>query len=205
MRPFEDEIWDEAQWEAFLRQLESRRERHWGAPEGSDPLELLGLGPSWRRWLELPPEEPPRFAEAEEEDLLQWGPARDPLYQQAQALGAAVLRWAYRQPIAHKDGPFVHFVDQVLQIAARLAAAYGLGWEREVLGGVIAYHRRALEHANGALEGLHELPKRPGRIDRARYRSWAEALLELRNALALRLEALRERFAAGLEGPFWDL
>nr|BCX01280.1 MAG: hypothetical protein KatS3mg041_1326 [Bacteroidota bacterium] len=203
MRPFEDEIWDEARWEAFLRELESRRERHWGPPEGSDPLELLGLGPSWRRWLEAGPEEPSLSEEEAEERF--WSAEQDPLYREASRLSAAVVRWSYRRPIAHKDGPFVHFVDQVLQIAARLAAAHRLGWEREVLGGVIAYHRRALEHANEALSTLYELVRMRGRISVARYRLWAETLLELRNALALRLEALRERFQSGLEGPFWAL
>jgi hypothetical protein len=121
-----------------------------------------------------------------------------PVYQAARALATTVLRWSEPIPTDDKDGDFVQFCSNALQIAAKLSGGHAVGYERDVLGGNIAYAKRGLTAANAALDALHGLRAAPY-MRPADYRRLYEATYEVRNAVALHVLRLRERFERGTD------
>jgi hypothetical protein len=225
------EIWDEYQWEDFLREADRRTDLYlrlleayvrdnppppedaadddhaewqralddhlaermgWSFGTQDDaPHELNDAGDEpdegedWKAGL---PEQYPEEQDAE--DL--------PLYQLAEAFGEAVLSWADTIPEAQKDVLLVEACANALQVAAKLAGGHGMGYELESLGGNIAYTKRALHAANRALAALHALGDAPF-VTEADYRHLYEQGFELRNAVGLHVQTLREQFEKGIE------
>lgn len=157
-----------------------------GAVEEFDP-EDLGL-----------PEDPPEEGEDWKSGLAELYPETQdvtelPLWQAADAFGQAVLEWSDTVPERYKDDALVEVCANALQVAAKLAAAHGMGYETEVLGGNIAQTKRALAAANRALVALQSLRDAPFLAPRD-YRRLYEQGFEVRNAVGLHVQALRERF-----------
>ena len=121
-------------------------------------------------------------------------PADDPLLAEAERIAEAVLAWADALPDDPPESAVADLVGAVLDVGGELAKARSFGTDREFLGGAIVCTRRALAAANTAFDALHGL-----RASRPFPRALAEALYELRNAVALALPDLRDRFARGVD------
>ena len=121
-----------------------------------------------------------------------------PVYQGACDLSVEVLDWAYALSGDDKDSRLVHFCAHVAQIPAHVARGYGIGHERDTLGGNIACVKRGLSDANAALDLLARM-KPALYMDPATYRRLYEQAYEVRNALALYLQDLRDRFDLGVD------
>jgi hypothetical protein len=121
-----------------------------------------------------------------------------PIYQQAFALTRRVMDWSDGVPGGVKDSTLVQFCANVMQVPAKVAEGHAIGYERDMLGGNIACVKRALTAANSALQRLHQLKREPY-MDRATYRALYEETYELRNALGLYVQDLRDRFNLGID------
>ncbi|MEM1125340.1 MAG: hypothetical protein AAGI71_01720 [Bacteroidota bacterium] len=227
--PWEDpdgreDVWDEEQWEAFLRAQDRRVRRymdlvhaymiHWPPPEPDAPARR-----SWEDGLRayiarkgLHPDDPilaaffsetrpfvepdPEDEEPTEESWLEVDNLA--LFQQATALVTDVLTWTNALSITVKNATLVDYCSHLTQIPVHLAKGHRFGTERDALGGYIACVKRALTHANQALGELAD-QKGAAYMTPARYATLYERTYELRNALGLYVQHLRERFNLGVD------
>lgn len=121
------------------------------------------------------------------------------IYNDARELAAHVLQWAERihpktQGKKHND-----FVSSVLKIGAKVAAGYSFGFEQGLIGGNIAYTKKALYHANDALAILQSNLRKSSHFSKGEYGEMHAQLFELRNSIGIYIQELRERFNLGLE------
>lgn len=121
-----------------------------------------------------------------------------PVYGQASALATDVLDWAHGLAVGAKDSTLVQYCACATQITAYIARGHGFGFERDALGGNIACAKRALAVANAALALLREMRHAPY-MDASQYRRLYEQTYEVRNALGLYVQELRERFDLGID------
>lgn len=219
---FEDEIWDEEQWEAFLRQSDEIVRRYMDLlfayladdppPDAADTEARRAWEQRLRRFLEEKGfEQDPAlfhpFADDDADDPDAPDEAmperpdgyRDiPVYRKAAALAGRVLDWTNRLPGDVKDSSLVQFCSAITQIPANIAKGHGIGYEREMIGGNIACAKRGLAAANSALEQLREMRPAPY-MDEERYLQLYEQTFEVRNALGLYVQDLRARFNLGVD------
>ncbi len=123
---------------------------------------------------------------------------RLPVYQRACDFSAEVLDWAHALSSDVKDNRLIHFCSHVAQAPAHLARGFGIGHERDTLGGNIACAKRGLADANAALALLARM-KSAAYMDAPTYRRLYEQAYEVRNAIALYVLDLRERFDLGID------
>lgn len=218
-----DDIWDEERWEQFFREADRRTELYvrlreaWvrahppppeSAPEAEhdawhEALEQhLVRRMGWAAPLSDLPAEPPPPDEA---DAWKVGLADDfpgeqpvealPVWQTAMALVEAAYRWARALPEDHHSTSVAELCAAVNVVAAKIANGHGMGYEPDVLGGNIAQAKRALAAANRALDALTALRDEPFTTE-ADYHALYEHAYEVRNAVGLHVQALRERFEA---------
>lgn len=183
---------DEAAWKARLEAFIRRRTGFEGSVddlpvwerEGEDAEPEDVVGEEWKTGLADFPEQQPVEALA--------------VYRAARSLANTVLRWSEPIPARVKDGEFVQFCSNALQIAAKIGGGHAVGYERDTLGGNIAYVKRGLAVANDALDALQHLRDAPY-MRPADYHRLYEATYEVRNAVALHVLRLRERFERGTD------
>jgi hypothetical protein len=120
------------------------------------------------------------------------------IYTDAHELSVGALKWAQQIDESSKNPELKTFIDNLLQIGAKLAAGYSFGFEQDVLGANIVYTRKALSLANRSLEALTKL-KQASFMEPAKYVYLHTHLHELRNDIGVYLQILRERFSLGLE------
>lgn len=234
---WDDEIWDEHRWEAFLRESDRHVDRTMDLvfafmadhppPERADAAARRAWEDDLRAYIKRrgweaedhvlafllsaddePDDDPdavpelPAAFDAPAGDDAEDEPARDvrtvPVYQQSLALTTRVLDWANVLPGEEKDSALVQFCSHATQIPANVAKGHGIGYEQDTIGGNIACVKRALSAANAALQGLAELRRAPY-MDEGRYLAFYEQTFEVRNALGLYIQALRERFELGID------
>ncbi len=232
---YDDEIWDEDRWEAFLRENDKRVDRFMDLlftfladhplPEEDDAAARSVWEESLRQFLngqgfrpedhsiaflfddEEPDEDAPEWfsldPEGYEDDEDFFDEDLDgfrelPVYQRAFAFANDVLDWANALPGDIKDSTLVQFCTYVTQIPANIAKGYGIGFERDMLGGNIACAKRGLKAANQALELLREM-KRVPYLPADVYRRLYEQAFEVRNELGLYVQDLRRRFDLGID------
>ncbi len=115
------------------------------------------------------------------------------IYQESRELATSLLRSVDMRSRAATQDDFNLFISDVLQISAKIAAGYALGFEQDVLGGNIAYSKKALYAANRALNTLQTMRK--SRIfKQIDYQTTHARLHELRNDVGVYVQELRERF-----------
>lgn len=229
---FDDEIWDEDRWEAFLRESDRRMDRRlqlfyrFSADDPRPDADDLEGQQQWYERLRnffvdngfgaddgfirlFSPEDPDELPEwliddlstdedDEPDDLIEPSLDEIDVYRQSMALSSDVMRWANSLPIDEKDSTLVHFCAAVTQIPANIAKGHALGLDREMLGGYIACAKRALRSANEGLTTLRDLRSVPY-MDAAAYHRLYERLFEVRNAVAIHVLDLRERFDLGID------
>lgn len=120
------------------------------------------------------------------------------VYKDARNFAVDVLKWAETIPVNLQSKQVHEFVSNVLKITAKLAGGYSFGFEQDVLGGNIAYTKKALTSANQALNYLQNMKREPFIVN-AVYSKFHNRLFEIRNEIGIYVQELRERFEIGLE------
>lgn len=121
-----------------------------------------------------------------------------PLYRRAQQHAVQVLSWSHSLPAHIKDSTLVQFCSFITQIPANIAKGHGMGLELDMIGGNIAFSKRALFAANAALRMLPEV-RAAGLVDQDRYLTLYEDTFEIRNQIGVYVQELRSRFDLGIE------
>jgi four helix bundle protein len=172
--------------------------------EEEGDLEDMDEGEGWKRSLRdgsLTTEESDELTEwlaeaflSDSEDL-----ENMKIYDESRELAADMLKLAEIAPKEEQDDTFIQLVTQTVNVGAKIAGAFAFGFDLDVIGGNIAYCKRALHSANEVLSMLHELKHRPYMrfVD---YESLHERMFELRNDLGVYIQELREEFNEGLAG-----
>lgn len=119
-----------------------------------------------------------------------------PVYKTSRKVSADILKWAHDNHSTKRPSIYFQFVNEVLQINTKLAAGYSFGFEQDLLGGNIAYNKKALNMANKALASLRS-QKDAGYLSKDYYRYLHEELYELRNDIGIYIQELREQFYWG--------
>ncbi|MEX0945498.1 MAG: hypothetical protein WDZ38_07450 [Balneolaceae bacterium] len=120
------------------------------------------------------------------------------IYRETREFAVDVLKWAEMIP-AHLQNKYVNeFIINTLKITAKLAGGYSFGFEHDVLGGNIAYTKKALMSANEALLYLQKI-KSESFIPASHYSGFHRRLFEIRNDIGIYVQELRDRFLTGLE------
>lgn len=114
------------------------------------------------------------------------------IYTDARDLSADLLIFNDSKPAYMKHPGFIRLVSDTLLISSKLAAAYSMGFDLEVLGANIAYCKKALAKANSTLEHLQTLKKNP--VQESDYYDLHRRLFELRNNIAIHIQDTRTLF-----------
>lgn len=118
------------------------------------------------------------------------------IYTDARDLSADLLVFNDSKPHYMDHPGFIHLVSEVLLISTKLAAAYSMGFDVEVLGANIAYCKKALERANMTLMHLQGLRENP--LSREDFFELHRRLFELRNNIAIHIQETRDLFRSQL-------
>lgn len=116
-----------------------------------------------------------------------------PVYIEARSLGAELLEQGASDKEFINSAEIREFITHTLQIAAKIAAGYSFGFEKEVLGANIAYSKKALSAANLALQKWQNI-KNKKLITHQYYLEIHTQLFELRNDIGVYIQDLREQF-----------
>lgn len=116
------------------------------------------------------------------------------VYNNSRALAAAILQWAETLHPSSLAPEYNEFIGNVLKIGAKIAGGYSFGFERDFLGGNIAYTKKALYNANDALSILQLKLKGTQFLSRKQYYYFHEKLFTLRNDIGIYIQELRDRF-----------
>jgi hypothetical protein len=119
------------------------------------------------------------------------------LYDESRELAADMLRLAEIVPKEEQDDKFLELITGTVNVGSKIAGAFAFGFDLDVLGGNIAYCKRALHHANQVLELLFELKSRAF-MRYVEYETLHERMFELRNDLGVHIQELREELNEGL-------
>ena len=146
--------------------------------EMDEPFDDFGDGDEWK---ELSSE----YAMSDEGSIENLG-----IYRQAHNISVGILKWmnslrAKSRSIGHNQ-----FVHQTLQIGAKIAAGYSFGFDTNLVGGNLAYNKKALNLANNALALLQRIKEAPS-TDNEYYFYFHEQLFNLRNDIGVYVQELR--------------
>jgi len=197
-----DEPWDEYRWEAFLREQDELTERYMQLEELyhglPDAEERIAREMGWDLPAALD-DGPPCEGEAHDDDAAEDDGCdyeHDPLWRRAQDVAVDLHRF-FDVP---SDGAVSSGVPELLaqsaMISAKIAGGRSMGCSRDALGGNIANHKRAMDHALVSLSALDEV-ERGGGLPKSAARRFRGQLLGVRERLMGRIVELRRMFHAG--------
>jgi len=112
-------------------------------------------------------------------------------YNLAREFGLKMLALAESRKELTSELVFDLLVNTSLQMSAKLAIGFNLGFDEEVIGGNIIYSKKALDNANTALELLNSLKSR-NLLLQADYYELHQLLSNVRNEIGLYVQDLRE-------------
>jgi hypothetical protein len=212
-----DEPWDEFAWEAFLQEQDGRTERYMELEEKfrglPDAEERIAREMGW----EFPPclgSESPECGECEHRFTCDWcddaddeeteapdEPQRrlyedDPLWRRAQQVAVRLHRYFNARRPEPAGASVSGLLTQAAMITAKIAGGRSMGFSRDALGGNIASHKRAMNHALTCLAALDEAEGSGAAPADAASRFRGE-LLGLRERLMDRIVELRCMFDSG--------
>jgi|SRR6056297_457547 len=120
------------------------------------------------------------------------------VYKESRNFAVDVLKWGESINPHYQSKPVHDFVSNTLIISAKLAGGYSFGFDLDVLGGNIAYTKKALYSANEALLNLQRL-KNGKLLDSELYFEFHNRLFEIRNNIGVYVQELRDRFNTGMD------
>lgn len=212
----EPEIWDEHQWEEFMRESDKRTEKYLRLIEkyadhpDCDKIVTNEMGwfhflseidlenkDSWfdgylneleagEEWKQITGYEPTEFDDFED----------FPLYQKAQNYTLKGLKILQNQLKDAQGDSLNVFASSLIIPPAKIAGGFSFGFEMESLGGDIANCKRGLTASNRVLSALQEMRDKK-LIDSATFRNLYTEGKELRDDLAIYIVELRDRFRRG--------
>lgn len=209
-------VWDEHQWEEFMRESDKRTEQYLHLMEKyadhPDCDRIIAIEMGWshmrsetdseenRSWLD---EHLDEIEEGEEWKLITGFEPTElddfedlPLYQKAFDFTIDAMKMVDNQLRDVDDDSVKAFVRSVTIPPAKIAGGFGFGFDMENLGGNIANCKRGLVAANRVLPALQEMRDKK-LIDSATFRDFYSEGKEVRDDLAIYIVELRERFRKG--------
>ena len=214
----ENEIWDEFKWEEFMKEQDRKVDRYmelfYRYQDDPNRDDIIAREMGWK-WLLGSNDED--GISTEDEDILEEGEGwkastgiyddeREelhrykhlPVYQAAHDFALRAFRFTDQLPeYIGKDSAVVDFVSNAMIASAKIAGGTGIGNDIEELGGNIAYCKRGLAAANIAIAALHEMREK-NIVGSQTYFSLQEEAIEVRNAIAVHILELREKFWRGI-------
>jgi len=115
------------------------------------------------------------------------------VFENARIYAADVLKWAELIPTNLQTKQVHEFITHVLKVTSKLAGGYSFGFEKDMMGGNIAYTKKALYSANEALSYLQKMKKEPFIVSSI-YVKLHSRLFEIRNDIGIYVQELRDRF-----------
>lgn len=115
------------------------------------------------------------------------------IYESARTFSIKTLRYARKEHLGRRSRHWLDYLNTVVHIPAKLAAAYTFGFDEDVLGANIVYCKRGLVLSNKALDQLRALRRRR-LIRHSVYLRFYEELSCLRNDLGVYIQELRDLF-----------
>jgi hypothetical protein len=221
----DNEIWDEFKWEEFMKDQDKKLDRYmelfYRYQDHPDCDEIIAREMGWTWLFDHKNEEESSELLAEETDGEEWkarsgirddddedeeegqrfeieGFRNVPVYQKAKAFAVRAMKFADSLPEGKRgDSSVVDFVSNAMIAPAKIVGGSGIGYEREELGGNIAYCKRGLHAANFSIAALREM-KDKHIIMGEMYMEYMLALTEVRNLIAIHIIELRELFRRGV-------
>lgn len=217
----ENEIWDEFRWEEFMKEQDKKVDRYmelfYRYQNNPDRDEIIAREMGWTWFLKdgLDDESShsPDNNEEEVEEGEQWkksaGIENDdtfdlhayrnlPVYQKAKEFAMKAFRFVELLPeVAREDSMVVDFVSNTMIASAKIVGGTSMGDDVEELGANIAYCKRGLHAANLAVAALHEMQEKNILKDTG-YSDLIREAIEVRNAIAVHILDLREKFRRGV-------
>jgi hypothetical protein len=217
--PDDNEIWDEFKWEEFMKQQDKKVDRYmelfYRHQDDPNRDEIIAREMGWT-WLldEDHAEDPPPVSNEEEiEEGEGWKAAAGlesdepfeyyqfknlPVYRLSHEFALRAFRFVDQLPeSARGDSAVVDFVSNAMIAGAKIAGGTGIGDDRDELGGNIAYCKRGLAASNLTIAALHEMNEKHI-VDDKDYAGLIKEATEVRNAIALHVVDLREKFRRGV-------
>lgn len=212
----EPEIWNEFQWEEFMREADKRTEKYSQLLEKyidhPDCDNIIAKEMGWNHLLD----------ESEDNDF--WDEISDinsveegeewkdvtgfetvtfdnfenlPVYQLAYEFSIDCMGLIDNH-LEDKNDESIHlFARSVIIPPAKIAGGFGMGFELESLGGNIANCKRGLHAANRTLIALQELRNKK-LLDPETFQDFYSRGKEVRDELGIYIVELRERFKRGI-------
>lgn len=217
--PDDRKIWDEFQWEEFMKEQDKKVDRYtelfFRYQHDPDRDAIIAKEMGWY-WLLENDEEKEADSEEDAEEIEEgeeWKSALNvgdkeeidlhsykqlPVFQRSHEFAMRVLEVVEQLPEAKRNESIVvDFISNAMIASAKLAGGSGLGNSIEELGGNIAYCKRGLAAANVAIASLYEMNER-GIVGHQLYLELIEDAVEVRNAIAIYVLELREQFKRGI-------
>ncbi len=212
----EPEIWDEHQWEEFMKESDKRTEKYLHLTrkyaDHPDFDRIIAIEMGWfhmssetdceenRSWLD---EHLDEIEEGDEWKLItgyeptEFDDFEDlPLYRKAFDFTIDSLKFVDERLADVDDESVKAFVRSVTIPSAKIAGGFGFGFEMESLGGNIANCKRGLIAANRMLTALQDMRDK-NLIDSATFGPLYSKGKEVRDDLAIYIVELRELFRRG--------
>ncbi len=210
------EIWDEFQWEEFMKETDKRTEKYSKLFEKyidhPDRDNIIAKEMGWDHllnesedddfWDEIAHFD---YVEEGEEWKLATGFKPEefesfenlPVYQLAYEFSIDCLNLIEDQ-LENKNDESIHsFARSVIIPPAKIAGGFGMGFELESIGGNIANCKRGLHAANRTLTALQELRDKK-LLDQKTFQDFYNRAKEVRDELGIYIVELRERFRRGI-------
>jgi hypothetical protein len=135
---------------------------------------------------------------ADEDDSDSDEPESMHMYDEAREVAADMLKLAELVPKEEQSESFILMVTETVNLGAKVAGAFAFGFDPDVLGGNIAYCKRALNIANRVLDQTRMLKDEPY-MRFVNYESLHERVFELRNDLGVHIQEMRDQLREHLQ------
>lgn len=212
----EPEIWDEFQWEEFMREADKRTEKYSQLFEKyldhPDRDNIIAKEMGWDHLLDER-EDDDKWYEFLDVDFIEEGEEWKQStgfksYEINSLENLSVYKLAYEFSIdcmhlienrfENENDESIHlFARSVIIPPAKIAGGFGMGFELDSIGGNIANCKRGLNAANRMLKALQQL-RNKDLLDRETFQEFHERGKEVRDSLGIYIVELRERFRKGI-------
>ena len=211
-----DEIWDEFQWEEFMKEQDKKVDRYmellYRYQNHPNRDELIAREMGWTWLLDQSEHLKDCTAPADDESREgeEWKASsgvegffdedfeHQPVYMKSNEFALRAHQFVEGlSESTREDSAVVDFVANAMIASAKIAGGTGIGEGMDELGANIAYCKRGLAASNLAIAALHEMKEKRIVGDGA-YLDLIREATEVRNAIALHVLDLREKFHLGI-------
>lgn len=212
----EPEIWDEFQWEEFMKEADKRTEKYSKLFEKyldhPDRDNIIAKEMGWDHLLE-DSDDDDKWDEFLNVDMTEEGDEWKketayeptefdsfenlPLYQLAYQFTIDSMNLIENRLENENDESLQVFARSVIIPPAKIAGGFGFGFELDSIGGNIASCKRGLNAANHVLEALQQMRDKEI-LDQKMFLDFYSRGKEVRDELGIYIVELRERFRKGI-------